>query len=97
MDTELSNYEKNQIDYERQKRRYGNGFKSNRKRVRRSLIKRDGNFCQMCKTKENLTIDHIEKKPPTERQDNRIGNLQLLCLNCHRIKDGQISKLLNEN
>ena len=91
---QLAKYYINQKDYLRQKKRYGNGFKSNRKRVRRSLIRRDGNVCKMCgKTDEILTIDHVKRRNPGERQDNHIGNLQLLCVPCHQLKDKNLPRL----
>ena len=32
---------------------------------------------------ENLTLDHINRVP----SDNRLKNLRILCLKCHRNKD----------
>lgn len=76
----------------RAKRVYGNGYLSRRKYVKQKLINRFGSMCQMCKKhkhKSELTIDHIKKA--SEQRNNKIENLQLLCEECHVLKDMQIN------
>jgi 5-methylcytosine-specific restriction endonuclease McrA len=41
-------------------------------------------ICNMCKTIEDLTIDHI--KPLSKGGTNEISNLQILCRRCNAIK-----------
>lgn len=66
---------------------------------REKAIKRDGEQCVKCKmTREDhkskygrdITVDHINglgRYTPNEERDNRLENLQTLCLPCHGFKD----------
>jgi hypothetical protein len=49
-------------------------------------IKRDGNFCKACKSKDDLTLDHII--PISAGGSKRAAyNHQVLCSYCNNIKD----------
>lgn len=37
------------------------------------------NFCECCKSKENIIIHHIDNNP----QNNELSNLQTVCRKCH--------------
>lgn len=47
-----------------------------------------GNICCKCKSKTNITIDHI--KPVSKGGSNFIYNLQLLCRSCNSSKGNRI-------
>lgn len=52
------------------------------------LFFRDGQICQMCRTKiasDDATIDHVV--PMSSFVVNRLWNLQVLCQACHERKD----------
>ena len=64
-----------------------------RKRIHRSLRRRDGAICVFCLREESesviLSIDHIIIK--SNGGSNKLENLRLLCLECHvmrHLKDG---------
>lgn len=58
-----------------------------RERVKRQLVQRDGNFCQMCKITKNLTVDHIKPLHLFKgKEGDVITNKQLLCEKCHTEK-----------
>lgn len=71
------------------------GFGGNREKA----IQRDGEKCVLCgmtrkehrsKYGRDITVDHINGKgrnTPKEKRDNRLENLQTLCLRCHGLKD----------
>ena len=83
----------------RYKRRYGSGYHARRKKIKTRLIELFGSICQECKQEKGfyeLTIDHIVEAPKTERQNNKLVNLRLLCLPCHQTKHNQIPNHLNE-
>ena len=46
--------------------------------------------CKQCNTDKNLTIDHI--KALRDGGTNDIINLQILCKECHTLKDKYITK-----
>jgi hypothetical protein len=55
-----------------------------KRRRRRSLVRRDGLVCQICwapRDLATLTIDHIE--PRCEGGPNALGNLRLACYSCN--------------
>lgn len=68
---------------------------------REAVIKRDGNRCVKCgitreehriKYKRDITLDHINRMGrgvSKELKDNRMENLQTLCISCHMKKDGK--------
>jgi 5-methylcytosine-specific restriction endonuclease McrA len=60
----------------------------------RYFIKKHGR-CAKCNSTKNLTIHHINR----DNKDNRIDNLQCLCVFCHsRCHDGMyVTKTLTEN
>lgn len=68
--------------------------------LREEVLKRDKYQCVMCgmtnaehkeKWNCNLTINHINHKGRHSTQpDNRLENLETLCLRCHGHKDGLI-------
>ena len=49
-----------------------------------ALVERDGEFCQKCGTKEDLTVDHIV--PLSRGGENELSNLQLLCRHHNQAK-----------
>ena len=56
--------------------------------ARTTILKYLNAKCENClkdgmTTTENLTLDHINRVP----SDNRLKNLRILCLKCHRNKD----------
>lgn len=53
--------------------------------VRAQVFKRDNYCCVYCKSKENLTIDHI-KPLSLGGKKNNITNLQVLCYPCNQKK-----------
>lgn len=66
---------------------------------REKTIIRDGGKCVKCgmnredhqkRFSRDITVDHINgrgRNTPTREQDNRLENLQTLCLECHGKKD----------
>ncbi len=69
----------------RNRKKYGAGFMRSRKYIRACLIIRDGDLCAMCNKKKFLTIDHI--KMLKDGGTHAMSNLQLLCFECHTLKD----------
>jgi 5-methylcytosine-specific restriction endonuclease McrA len=55
-----------------------------RRRRRRVVLLRDGEFCVWCGAREDLTLDHIV--PWARGGTNRIENLQPLCAGCNQLK-----------
>lgn len=100
MDNSKKRYEKYRDKYVRYIRKYR--FGGNREKA----IQRDGERCICCgitrkKHKEkydrDISVDHINGKgcnEPRNRKDNRIDNLQTLCLRCHGKKDGRRKKTI---
>lgn len=64
-------------------RHYAQKFIS-RKKIRDFIFKRDGFKCLNCKTKKNLSIDHI--KSIHNGGKNKLSNLQTLCKRCNSKK-----------
>lgn len=56
---------------------------------RQAALKRDGSTCQDCGATEKLVVHHLE--PWSETQDNSLGNLQTLCIGCHKRAHSQRS------
>ena len=52
--------------------------------IRQQIFSRDGNTCLLCKTKDNLEIDHI--LPVSKGGTGDKSNLQTLCRSCNRTK-----------
>lgn len=59
-------------------------FQKNRDKLMLLIIKRDGYFCQFCKTTEDLEVDHI--RPLSKGGSDELDNLQLLCGSCNNCK-----------
>lgn len=63
---------------------------SKKQKIRRELVKRDGNGCQGCgivlglRGIDGLTVDHIV--PRSRGGRNLIENFQLLCFDCNLAK-----------
>jgi hypothetical protein len=55
------------------------------KSLRETVFARDGAFCIECKSKDNLTLDHIV--PLALGGANAPENLQVLCQKCHTRKN----------
>lgn len=57
------------------------------KKWKRQVIKRDGRICSMCKSTDNIEVDHI--KPWSTYPELRfdLSNGRVLCNNCHRQTD----------
>ena len=55
---------------------------------RKEVFERDGYVCSRCGANKNLTIDH--KIPLSLGGDSALGNLSVLCRNCHENKDQRI-------
>jgi 5-methylcytosine-specific restriction endonuclease McrA len=80
---------KAQIEVERQLlpnviRRYREEIARKYQKFYRAIVARDGEFCQYCKTTNNLTIDH--KTALVKGGNNDLENLQLLCGSCNSRK-----------
>ncbi len=58
---------------------------------REQVLMWDGYMCRICKSRDDLTVDHIDR----DRKNNRMDNLQTLCRPCHGRKDGQARKIKN--
>lgn len=58
-----------------------NPHSTNWKKVRNSIIKRDKEKCVRCKTKDNLTVHHIQPRIDGGKTIRR--NLLTLCNECH--------------
>lgn len=81
------------------KAKYGAGYITNRKAIRKRLMGRDGGTCvgkvkvsladgvevvRRCREISGLTIDHIIRR--ADGGSNDLSNLQLLCVGCHAVK-----------
>ncbi len=55
--------------------------------IRRSVLERDRHRCQICGSRENLSVHHII--PLSDGGDSRSVNLQVLCHACHQHKHGR--------
>ena len=64
------------------------GYGSQWRKLRASILKRDGYLCQVCKAKGKLTqaneVDHIKEK--AHGGTDSPNNLQAICTPCHRNK-----------
>lgn len=61
---------------------------SNNKYRRLQLETVYGPFCFRCSTSKNLTVDHII--PKSQGGTNAWANMQLLCRDCHKVKDESV-------
>lgn len=59
-------------------------------KVRSIVMARDGHRCRFCGSRDDLSIDHI--KPLSQGGDHSPVNMQVLCIDCHRMKDGGLSQ-----
>ena len=59
-------------------------FDNKRKRLAPKIYKRDGAYCRICGTSDNLTIDHIT--PLAKGGSDDLSNLQILCKSCNSRK-----------
>ncbi len=55
------------------------------KKIRKEIIKRDGNKCRECPNTTRLQVHHIV--PWRISQDNSPENLETLCISCHQRKE----------
>lgn len=72
--------------YAFQKRNGGKRWRQ-KESLKRRIGERTGNFCKICGTTENLTLNHI--RPRSIGGSMAIENLELLCLTCN-LKDYQV-------
>lgn len=72
----------------RNRNKYGN----TRWRNLRKQVIEEHPYCSnpWCKSDQDLTVDHI--KPLAEGGTNNIGNLRVLCIDCHRKEDEKWSE-----
>ena len=91
---------KNLISAVRTKRRFGRfildnrarkNYKNNEKKKAYKKKLRDGGVCVKCRTKENLTIDHIIPKSKGGSQHGH-HNLQVMCVKCNRYKGDKLPR-----
>ena len=71
------------------------GTSSNYSSRIKSLIRRDGEYCQCCGATENLVADHII--PKSWGGTNRLENRQLLCSPCNAEKSNHHATYYREN
>ena len=67
-------------DEERERKRW----EYKRKRIAPQVFERYGEFCQICGSEDNLTIDHII--PIAKGGSSELNNLQPLCRSCNSKK-----------
>ena len=53
-------------------------------RYKQKVRERDGNRCQKCGTRHNLTVHHVESKMKHPELIDKLDNLITLCDSCHR-------------
>jgi 5-methylcytosine-specific restriction endonuclease McrA len=92
MREEMRAKRRNRKDHVAHVRKYGKSFLRNKKLIKERLMERDGDWCQLCGATEALTIDH--KRQVNDGGTNHYENLRLLCLSCHRKKDGHEPKTI---
>lgn len=56
-------------------------------KVKKKVIERDNNQCTNCKSREQLTVDHII--PKSLGGTNSISNLKTLCRGCNIMKSNK--------
>ena len=103
-ESKQKHYEKTQIWRKNNPQKIKRYYKSaNDKRYyggnRELVIRRDGEKCLQCgitrqqhyeKYKRDITVDHINRLGRgVKDKDNRLENLQTLCISCHMKKDGK--------
>ena len=55
-----------------------------RQRISQIVLERAGFQCENCGRDKHLTVDHI--LPKSAGGNGELGNLQILCRPCHKIK-----------
>lgn len=58
-------------------------------RIRAMVMARGNHRCRFCGNRHDLTIDHI--KPLSQGGRHTAENMQVLCIDCHRMKDNGLS------
>jgi len=87
-DKEFRRVKKQREKSKKDRQKYGSGYLTSRKTIKRNLALQHGRICQWCKNRfslSDLEIDHIKKR--SEGGSNHYDNLQLLCHPCHVKKD----------
>lgn len=59
------------------------------------IARRDGLRCYICGEFDNLTVDHI--LPKSQGGKDNIENLQLLCVECHKVKTKEDEEMVKYN
>lgn len=59
------------------------------KRTRQAVLQSRGGRCAQCKSRDNLTIDHI--KPLSQGGRNIKSNMQPLCYWCNQSKGSKVA------
>lgn len=82
---------KNQWLKHKRKIKYGVNPTQLQRGRRKRLIERDGEFCKVCNSHEDLTVDHILRS--CDGGSTELENLQLLCQKCNRQKNKEEQKV----
>lgn len=77
----------------KQKRQQANSYTA-RKKIREKVFDINGRICIKCKSRKNLTLDHIV--PVSKGGENYISNLQVLCKSCNSKKNNKENKSFME-
>lgn len=57
-------------------------------KIKDMVFRRDEGACQICGSSDNIEYDHII--PVSKGGSNELGNIQLLCRSCNRMKGSKI-------
>ena len=61
----------------------------------KELIKTQGNYCTLCGSKKNLTVDHIDPvNNAGDKNSDSLKNFQILCKRCNEAKNNYANDLI---